>query len=144
VNETGYRGGRSSDHARSPRDRRGFDRGSRQMYKSVCGDCGKECEVPFRPTGDRPVYCAECWAKNRPPRTEDRRRREYPREDRQRGPSPASEDVDLQILAELKRIRELLEKGANKGENQTPESASDRSRYKTGKKRVPSTAKTSE
>ncbi|MGA3060960.1 MAG: CxxC-x17-CxxC domain-containing protein [Candidatus Bathyarchaeia archaeon] len=78
---------------------------------------GKECEVPFQPTGDRPVYCAECWAKNRPPRTEDHRRREYPREDRQRRPSPASENVDLQILAELKRIRELLEKGANKDES---------------------------
>ena len=112
----GYRGRRSSDHARSPRDKQGFDRSSREMHKSVCADCGKECEVPFQPTGDRPVYCAECWAKNRPPRTEDRRRREYPREDRERRPSPASENVDLQILAELKRIRELLEKGANKDE----------------------------
>ena len=116
----GYRGRRSSDHARSPRDKKGFDRGSREMHKSVCADCGKECEVPFQPTGDRPVYCSECWAKNRPPRTEERRRREYPREDRQRRPSPASENVDLQILAELKRIRELLEKGANKGEIKHP------------------------
>jgi len=81
------------------------------MHKSVCADCGKECEVPFKPTGDRPVYCKECWAKRRPPRTEDRHRGEYPREDRQRRPSLAPENVDLQILAELKRIRELLEKG---------------------------------
>jgi len=116
----GYRGRRSSDHTRSPRDKQGFDRGAREMHRSVCAECGKECEVPFQPTGDRPVYCAECWAKNRPPRTEERRRREYPREDRQRRPSPASENVDLQILAELKRIRELLEKGANKGEIKHP------------------------
>jgi CxxC-x17-CxxC domain-containing protein len=116
----GYRGRRSSDHARGPRDKKGFDRGSREMHKSVCADCGKECEVPFHPTGNRPVYCAECWDKNRPPRTEDRRRREYPREDRQRRPSPTSGNVDLQILAELKRIRELLEKGANKDEIKHP------------------------
>ena len=116
----GYRGRRSSDHTRSPRDKQGFDRGAREMHRSVCAECGKECEVPFQPTGDRPVYCAECWAKNRPPRTEEPRRREYPREDRQRRPSPASENVDLQILAELKRIRELLEKGANKDEIKHP------------------------
>ena len=71
----------------------------------------REAEVPFQPTGDRPVYCTECWAKNRPPRREDRRQRVYPREDRQRTPSPPSENVDLQILAELKRIRMALEKG---------------------------------
>ena len=137
-----YRGRGSSDRSHGPRGRQGFDRGSSEMHKSVCADCGKECEVPFKPTGDRPVYCTECWAKNRPPRREDRRQRVYPREDSSRRPSPASENVDLQILAELKRMRELLEKGANKEENQTPESAaSDTSRYKTSKKRATSKAK---
>ena len=107
----GYRGKRSSNRsARSPRGRKDFDRSSREMHKSVCADCGKECEVPFKPTGNRPVYCQECWVKRRPSTTEDHPRREYPREDRQRRPSPAPENVDLQILAELKRIRNVLEK----------------------------------
>lgn len=131
----------SSYRSRGPRDRQGSDRSSSEMHKSVCADCGKECEVPFKPTGDRPVYCTECWAKNRPPRREDRRQRVYPREDRSRRPLPTSENVDLQILAELKRIRELLEKGAKKEEKQTPDSASDTSRYKTSKKRATSKAK---
>ena len=108
----GYRGRRSFNRTRGPRERKDFDRGSVEMHSSVCSDCGKQCEVPFRPTRDRPVYCQECWVKKRPPRTEDRRRREYPQEVRQRRPSPASENVNLQILAELKRIREALEKGA--------------------------------
>ena len=107
----GYRGKRSSNRARGSRGRQGSDRGSREMHKSICADCGKECEVPFRPTRDRPVYCRECLNKRRPPRTEDRRRRENRREDRQRRSSPKPENVDLQILGELKRIRELLEKG---------------------------------
>jgi len=117
----GYRN-RSFNRGRGPRGRQDFDRGSRgrqgldrgsiEMHKSVCADCGKECEVPFRPTGDRPVYCRECFVKRRPPETENRRRGEYPREDYQRRPSPAAENVDLQILTELKRIREVLEKGA--------------------------------
>jgi len=114
---------------------------NKEMHKATCADCGKECEVPFKPTGDRPVYCTECWAKNRPPRREDRRQRVYPREDRQRTPSPTSENIDLQILAELRRIRELLEKGADKDEDKTPDSASDTSRYKADKKRATSKAK---
>ena len=37
----------------------------RPMYKAVCADCHKECEVPFRPSQDRPVYCKECYSKRR-------------------------------------------------------------------------------
>lgn len=37
----------------------------RIMHKAVCADCSKECEVPFKPTGDRPVYCKECYSKRR-------------------------------------------------------------------------------
>jgi CxxC-x17-CxxC domain-containing protein len=27
----------------------------REMHKAVCAECGKDCEVPFKPSGDRPV-----------------------------------------------------------------------------------------
>ncbi|MDH5793571.1 DNA-directed RNA polymerase [Candidatus Bathyarchaeota archaeon CG_4_8_14_3_um_filter_42_8] len=37
----------------------------RETYKAVCAECGKECEVPFKPDGSRPVYCRECYAKRR-------------------------------------------------------------------------------
>ncbi len=33
------------------------------MFKATCANCGKSCEVPFRPTGDKPVYCRDCFAK---------------------------------------------------------------------------------
>jgi CxxC-x17-CxxC domain-containing protein len=51
----GFRGG----------NRGGFNRGPREMHKAVCSDCGKECEVPFKPSGDRPVYCKECFMKHK-------------------------------------------------------------------------------
>jgi len=35
------------------------------MFKTVCSKCGKECEVPFRPSGDRPVFCSECFQNSR-------------------------------------------------------------------------------
>lgn len=37
----------------------------RILYKAICADCNKACEVPFKPSGDRPVYCKECFAKRR-------------------------------------------------------------------------------
>jgi CxxC-x17-CxxC domain-containing protein len=37
----------------------------RVMHKTICADCKKECEVPFKPTGDRPVYCKECFGKRK-------------------------------------------------------------------------------
>ena len=41
---------------------RGFDRP--QMFKATCSNCGNECEVPFRPTGGKPVFCSNCFEKN--------------------------------------------------------------------------------
>ena len=46
----------------------------REYFKAVCSECGEECEVPFRPTQGKPVYCKECYKKYAPPR-DDRRRR---------------------------------------------------------------------
>lgn len=41
---------------------RGGDRGEKQMYKAICSECRRSCEVPFRPTGDKPVYCSNCFS----------------------------------------------------------------------------------
>jgi len=46
----------------------GFSQGPREMHKAVCSDCGNECEVPFKPTEGKPVYCRDCFAKHRPQR----------------------------------------------------------------------------
>jgi len=40
------------------------DRGS-EMHQATCSECGKSCEVPFRPSGDKPVYCQTCFASKR-------------------------------------------------------------------------------
>ncbi|HTY08178.1 MAG TPA: CxxC-x17-CxxC domain-containing protein [Candidatus Edwardsbacteria bacterium] len=36
----------------------GFDR---QLFRATCANCGKECEVPFKPSGERPVFCRDCF-----------------------------------------------------------------------------------
>lgn len=47
---------------RQPESRQDNSYRERIMYKAVCADCNKACEVPFKPSGDRPVYCKECFA----------------------------------------------------------------------------------
>lgn len=43
----------------------GTDQQGRQLYNVKCSDCGKETQVPFKPSGDRPVYCRDCYMKKR-------------------------------------------------------------------------------
>ena len=59
------RGGRSGG-GRSFGGRRDFNRGSDRptLHKTICSKCGKECEVPFRPTGSKPVFCRDCFRDN--------------------------------------------------------------------------------
>lgn len=49
----------------------GFNRGfrdfrPREMHKAKCSECGRDCEVPFKPTEGKPVYCKECYQKKKP------------------------------------------------------------------------------
>jgi CxxC-x17-CxxC domain-containing protein len=43
----------------------GYSRGDRQMFTVTCSSCGGEAKVPFQPRGDKPVYCSECFSKQR-------------------------------------------------------------------------------
>ena len=43
----------------------GTDQQGRQLYSVKCSKCGKQTEVPFKPSGDRPVYCRDCYMKQR-------------------------------------------------------------------------------
>ena len=59
------RGGRSGggDRRHGGGDFRRRDSGPREMFHAVCDECGKDCEVPFRPSGDKPIYCSDCFEK---------------------------------------------------------------------------------
>jgi CxxC-x17-CxxC domain-containing protein len=55
---------------KSCRDSRKSSRGSqggepREMFETVCAECGKPTRVPFVPKSDRPIYCSECFAARR-------------------------------------------------------------------------------
>ena len=72
------RGSRGRDSGRFNRGRSdrpdrhsgGFDRGGRgrdrrserqEMHSAICDKCGKDCEVPFKPTQGKPLYCNDCF-----------------------------------------------------------------------------------
>ncbi len=46
----------------------GYGRGGgpREMFEAVCAGCGGTARVPFQPSQDRPVYCSDCFSKNKP------------------------------------------------------------------------------
>lgn len=60
----GFGGGGSRGGYKGGGSRGGFgggDRGERSMHQATCSQCGRDCQVPFRPTGSKPVYCSNCF-----------------------------------------------------------------------------------
>lgn len=51
--------------SRGERSGGGYDRGPREMFSATCASCGREAQVPFRPSGDKPVYCSDCFQSHR-------------------------------------------------------------------------------
>jgi len=69
---------------------RDHDRGDRpQMFSATCAECGKECQVPFKPNGSKPVYCSDCFGKKS---SSDRPHSDRPRFDNKPAFRPAQVD----------------------------------------------------
>ncbi|MEK6858083.1 MAG: CxxC-x17-CxxC domain-containing protein [Nanoarchaeota archaeon] len=69
----GYRGNRSGGRSGGfggrreggrGRDSRSFERKRFELHTATCDKCKKQCEVPFRPTQGKPVYCSDCFRKD--------------------------------------------------------------------------------
>lgn len=43
----------------------GGERRERQMFAAICDECGQETMVPFQPSGNKPVYCSDCFSARR-------------------------------------------------------------------------------
>ena len=57
----------SRDIKKGEKTKMSDDKFGREMHKVNCSECGKETEVPFKPDGDRPVYCRDCYQKHKKP-----------------------------------------------------------------------------
>jgi len=62
----GYSGGGGGGYGGGGSGGGGGFGGPREMFTATCAECGQETQVPFRPRGDRPVYCRTCYQSKRP------------------------------------------------------------------------------
>ena len=99
---------------------------SGQLFSATCSECQKQCDVPFRPSNDKPVYCSACFgmkksgheSRNNEQRnhsTEKRSfqkdRQNYARHNNEQRPEHNRNDAGI---ADLKRQMNGLEKKLNK------------------------------
>lgn len=109
-------GGRDSGGSRFGRS----DSRPRTMHQAVCAECGEPCEVPFRPSGGRPIYCSKHFEgrEGGDSRRSDSRSFDRPRFDERpryedRGRSSGGEDSSQaisKILGELKSLNMKMDK----------------------------------
>lgn len=59
------RAARKNNRGREQGGRWSGNRQSRQMFEVTCDGCGQVAQVPFQPDGSRPVYCSDCFSRNR-------------------------------------------------------------------------------
>jgi CxxC-x17-CxxC domain-containing protein len=100
-------GNRSRDRRDSPR--RSFGGGDSRrsmMHDAVCSECGKDCKVPFKPSGEKPVYCSDCFEKkggsdsNRPKDRRGSPRRSFSDRDSRRSSQSNINDRSISQLVE--------------------------------------------
>ena len=61
FNRSGRTGGRNFSRDRRP--------SHTEMTQVICDSCKKSCEVPFKPTSNKPIYCRDCFSKDSSPRS---------------------------------------------------------------------------
>lgn len=83
------------------------------MHSATCAECGKDCEVPFLPKSDRPVYCSNCFEK-RGNRGDNSRRsddRNFARPDfGERRSYPEARGDNGQLTEQIKNLNAKLDK----------------------------------
>lgn len=117
-------GGRSRGGFGGGRGRSSFgDRndGPREMFDAVCDNCGKNCQVPFKPTMGKPIYCSDCFEKmggregRDEGRSNDRPRFDRPKFEDRAPRQDSSNKAQFDALgAKLDKIIALLETNAPK------------------------------
>jgi CxxC-x17-CxxC domain-containing protein len=100
-----------------------YDRGPATMYQATCAECGKECEVPFRPSGEKPVYCSECFENKRD--SSDRApRRDFSRPNfsqdnfnKNRDNRGGNEEIKRQLETIINKLDQLIRSVDRSGDN---------------------------
>ncbi len=80
------------------------------MYQAVCDNCGKNCEVPFRPTQGKPIFCSDCFRNQKESSDRPNNFRERSGEQPQRREQPNNNEEQFRAInAKLDNILKILE-----------------------------------
>jgi CxxC-x17-CxxC domain-containing protein len=124
-------GGRQSDRSNfrnnNRSDFRDRDR-DRRMYPAICDSCGKRCEVPFRPTSGKPIYCDDCFRKN------GGNKQRFDGREEHKGKDQFKEQIGA-LNAKLDKIIRILEVAG--GPKTFKEEKNNKTKKKTKKKIIP-------
>lgn len=112
-----FGGGQSRGFKGGDKPRERNDRG--EMFSATCSTCGKPCEVPFRPSPDKPVYCSSCFGKmgqdggGREFKNGDRREPEFKRDAQpqrdERRQDDGHGDIKRQLAALEVKLNKILD-----------------------------------
>jgi CxxC-x17-CxxC domain-containing protein len=105
----GFKSGRPRSGGFKPRfgDR---DRERPDLHDAICSKCGDPCQVPFRPTGSKPIYCKKCFIKDgapAPKRFGDRERPSFGA--RPAAAAPDTAKLEARLTAIEKKLDTLIE-----------------------------------
>ena len=59
-----FSGNNRSERGKDFSKRGSRDSGRPSMHQATCSNCGKDCEVPFKPTSGKPIFCSNCFDKS--------------------------------------------------------------------------------
>jgi CxxC-x17-CxxC domain-containing protein len=149
----GRDGGRSGGFKKNYGNNRD-GRGEAVMHSAVCADCGKVCDVPFRPTNGKPVFCKDCFTKNKGGVLSDRAPRnnfdknERPKREESFTPrtSGNSDETSKQLVELNSKIDKLIEivnfmNSANSTKTKAVETKTENKKEEVVKKTAPKTVK---
>ena len=113
---------------RRPGGQGGFDAGRREMFPATCANCGKPCQVPFRPSGEKPVYCSDCFGNPKLHGGNNSAPREFSGEQPFKAPEKDTRIDDLKrhidaMTSKLDRVIQILEAGARPQTSTQPKEA---------------------
>ena len=77
-----------------------------ELFHATCATCGKDCQVPFKPNGRKPVLCSACFENDGP--SESRRPEGKSFGGGDRAPSSGDAQMLKTINAKLDAILALL------------------------------------
>jgi CxxC-x17-CxxC domain-containing protein len=83
------------------------DFGEKVMHDAVCDACGEPCQVPFRPSGGKPIYCDNCFNKNKKTgfNNDNKRNHDFVKRDNN---NPQLKDELRMVIDKLDKILQIL------------------------------------